>query len=700
MPPVRSFRCFALRGTLAVLLLAAGFGCGGDSTSPFSEDAVESVVITGAPATTLLIGDSVRLIATAVNATGGVVSNQRITWTSSAPTVAAVRENGTVLALGAGSATITAAAGGRDGTVTLDIAFGVTIGAQGGVLTAAGGAFKLTLPEYSVREPTLLLVHPRTDVPADPRLVPGTSFELGPPDVIFQIGTLTLTYDSARIPAGLGAGSLQLYMQSGSGWVVVRGSKVDTVARTVTGVIDEAGVYALRSTPVDHIALTGWAAGGGLYAGQSTQLHATLYSSASDTLPTAPVSWSSSDPGKATVDATGKVTGVAAGTATITASSDGKSAKATVTVLARPVSDWSRATDWTTYQGDARHSGYVDATLDPSLFHEKWVATPSSAGSYYQPTVGGGRVFVSTNSYFSIQQLIALNISDGSVDWVRDFGPIFGINQSTYDSGTLWITSGGHEDTYLHALNEADGSLRFQTHFESQWEHWKAPIVVGSYIVTAGGYYGGMYGFARQTGEQTFFMTGPQVDGWAPAALNGLVYATDYASGPGVRAVNPADGSISADISDTRLSWVTTPVIGSMNDLFTIVSNRLVKVDLGAKQVAWEESGAYVGIPVVGNGVVYAIGNGTVTARGESDGTLLWSWAPPPGNSPQTLALTHNVLFVGVAGSSGAPGMTLAVDLASHLTVWSYPMVGDLALSRQGVLFVTSGKKVAAISLR
>jgi hypothetical protein len=55
--------------------------------------------------------------------------------------------------------------------------------------------------------------------------------------------------------------------------------------------------------------------------------------------------------------------------------------------------------------------------------------------------------------------------------------------------------------------------------------------------------------------------------------------------------------------------------------------------------------------------------------------------------------LTHNVLFVGVGD------MTFAVDLSSHLSVWSYPMGGDFALSSQGMLLLTSGSKVVAIAL-
>jgi hypothetical protein len=106
LAPVRSAAVLTL-----VSLLASALACGGESaTSPAG---VTDVVVTGVPQTTVLVGDTVRLVATAVNASGGVVSNQRVTWRSSAPTIAAVSDGGRVIALGGGRATITATVGGH-----------------------------------------------------------------------------------------------------------------------------------------------------------------------------------------------------------------------------------------------------------------------------------------------------------------------------------------------------------------------------------------------------------------------------------------------------------------------------------------------------------------------------------------------------------------------------------------------------------
>jgi hypothetical protein len=67
-------------------------------------------------------------------------------------------------------------------------------------------------------------------------------------------------------------------------------------------------------------------------AGEAVQLRATMADSGGSPLENRVVTWSSSDPGVATVDASGLVRGVAGGTVTITASCESRAATATVTV--------------------------------------------------------------------------------------------------------------------------------------------------------------------------------------------------------------------------------------------------------------------------------------------------------------------------------------------------------------------------------
>jgi len=689
---------------LLLVALACG-GSGGDSTGVANNPDVAAVIVSGAPSGPAMVGESINLVATATNASGGVISGPNVTWSSSAPAVASVTSSGVVKALTSGRATIKATVGSHEGTATLDVVDGGMVGTQGGVVTAAGGVVTLNVPAGGVPQPTLISVRPAANPVADTRVLTSTAFDIGPLGSQLQ-GVLTIRFDPAQLPAGIAGESLQLYTISAGNWVLIPGSTVDLTAKTVTGPINGMGTYAIRSTPVQSINVAGAAVGGALFGGQSAQLTASLIGPQGQTLPARPLTWTSSDPSKVTVDATGKVTAVAQGSATITVSTDGKSGTASLTILARPTADWSRATDWVTYQGDSRHSGFIDATLDPVAFKAKWLDTITTSGNLNPPTVGGGRLYVSTNYYFTAQTLHTLDPATGARGWTRDFGAIFGLNQPTYDAGSVYVTTGGHQDTYLYALNASDGSLKYQSPFDSQWEHWRAPVIAGSSIVTAGGYYGGWYGFDLATGAQTFFAAGPQVDNWGPVAQSSTVYRT---GGTGLTAVTASTGTVVGTLNDARLTGVTTPVIGDANDLLTITSNRLMSVDLGTMSIKWDQSGSYTGMPVVGNGTVYGFSGTVVSARRESDGTLLWSWQPPSpyiGAAPasiQSIALTDNILFVSLSSSLYSPqqgGTTFAIDLASHLTVWSYPMSGDIALSSQGYLFIVQNGQVAGIAVK
>ena len=64
------------------------------------------------------------------------------------------------------------------------------------------------------------------------------------------------------------------------------------------------------------------------------------------------------------------------------------------------------------------------------------------------------------------------------------------------------------------------------------------------------------------------------------------------------------------------------------------------------------------------------------------------------------MALVNNVLFVSCSSDFGEAGITYAIDIASHRTVWSYPLSGELSVSGQGVLYIVAGARVAAINLK
>ena len=89
------------------------------------------------------------------------------------------------------------------------------------------------------------------------------------------------------------------------------------------------------STPIASVAVT--PGSGAVYVGRTMALSATPRDAAGNPLGGRTIAWSSSADSVARVDAAGVVTGVAVGTATITATSEGQSARATVAVQLVPV---------------------------------------------------------------------------------------------------------------------------------------------------------------------------------------------------------------------------------------------------------------------------------------------------------------------------------------------------------------------------
>ena len=120
---------------------------------------------------------------------------------------------------------------------------------------------------------------------------------------------------------------------SASGLVTGVGLGSATITATSEGQSNTASV-TVTNVPVASVSVT--PAPATLQVGQTVQLTATPRDSNGNALSGRVVTWSSSTPSAATVSASGLVTGVAAGSATITAASEGKSGTASVAVTAPP----------------------------------------------------------------------------------------------------------------------------------------------------------------------------------------------------------------------------------------------------------------------------------------------------------------------------------------------------------------------------
>jgi len=430
----------------------------------------------------------------------------------------------------------------------------------------------------------------------------------------------------------------------------------------------------------------------------TVQLSASVVDFHGQVIPNAVVTWASSPTSIATVSSTGLVTGVAPGMAAVTASSGGAFAADTITVV-RPIADWSGAVEWTTYQGNARHTGYNPVAMDRAVFQELWSRTVSTA-ALNPVTAGDGKVFVTTNAYFGVQDAKALDARTGTELWTRNFGNIHSVHPPAYGNGTVYLQTGGHEDSFLWGLDASNGSVRFQSPYLNQWSRYFAPTIVGASVYVAGGYYGGMYAFSATEGVQRWFASLNQYDQFTPAVSDGLVYAYTGSYQPKLTVADAATGAIVYEIADPGFVWDgwsmnTAPTLGGASNVLATNGRRLISFDLQSRSIGYALTSNFRGQVTVANGVVYVVNGTQVEARNESDGSFLWSWAPPEGQPVAPMIATKNLLLVSTAAN------TYAVDLASRTQVWSYPAAGHLTLSAQGILFIAqSSGRLTAVSMR
>ena len=248
-------------------------------------------------AASVLVGRSVQFTATTLDSLHNALSGRAVTWSSSNATVASITSGGLVTAAAMGTATLTATSEGQSGSA---------------VLTVVN--------------------------------VPVASVAVSPASASVQAGaTLQLTaapQDSAGNPlagrpVSWATSNATIATVSGSGLVTAVAAGSATITASAEGKSGTASV-TVTSVPVASVGVA--PATASVQVGQTTQLMATPKDQSGNALSGRTVTWSSSNTSVATVSSGGLVAGATAGTATITATSEGKSGAAAVTVTTPPTS--------------------------------------------------------------------------------------------------------------------------------------------------------------------------------------------------------------------------------------------------------------------------------------------------------------------------------------------------------------------------
>lgn len=282
-------------GPGTAVLVASADGKAGQFSLTVARAPVASVSVSPETAT-VQVGGSQQLTATPRNAAGSALTDRAVSWNSSAAAVASVDGSGLVQAQAAGTAMITATVEGKAASAQITV---IPIP----VASVAVSPDSATLEVGSTRQ------FSATARDASGNVLTGRAFTWS------SSAAAVAAVDSSGVIRAVAPGSA----------TITATSEGQSAAATVTVV------------PVPVASITVSPDTATLEPGATLQLEATTRDASGVVLTDRTVTWASSSDAVATVDAAGAVHAVAAGTASITATSEGVNGSTTIRVVPPPV---------------------------------------------------------------------------------------------------------------------------------------------------------------------------------------------------------------------------------------------------------------------------------------------------------------------------------------------------------------------------
>ena len=386
-----------------------------------------SVLITPPASPDLFVGQSISLVA-AVKNTAGLVITVPVVWSTSDATIATVTSAGVLTGVKVGTVTVTGAAGGKSASIIINVrlvpvksvtvtvkpsllvgessaAAAVSVDAQGNTLTGRAVA-------WSSRNAGVATVSTTGQVTA---VAVGTTTIDAVVDGVIGSATVTVA------PVPILIGSIAVSLAQSSATAQGQTTTASAVVTSTTGVVltdrvlqwsssnsDVATVSQLGivtalasgtaaitassegksgsatytvtislNNPVASITVS--TASSTLSLGKTSQSTAVVRDALGSILANRVIAWSTSNAAVATVNASGLVQSTGLGTATITGSSEGKSATLTITVIPPPVTSVSVSAPATNLQPAATTQAVaVLKDVDGTVLNGRAIAWVSS----------------------------------------------------------------------------------------------------------------------------------------------------------------------------------------------------------------------------------------------------------------------------------------------------------------------------------
>ena len=270
-----------------------------DSTADASRVASATVALARS---TLEVGQTTKATAILRDSQNRIL-NRVVVWSSSNTSVATVSDSGLVTALSPGTADIVATRGLHSARATLTVT-------PSTVAAAPVASVTVVLPKSTLSVgQTIQAIDTTRD--STNKVLTGT----------------TVVWTSSNVTVATIASS---------GMITARAAGTTMIAATSGAATGTAPLSVTTSTPPPVASISVTPTSSSVLIGATVQLSATTRDASNNVLTGRLVTWSSSNIGISTVSSTGLVTAVALGTATITATSEGKTATSAISVLAPP----------------------------------------------------------------------------------------------------------------------------------------------------------------------------------------------------------------------------------------------------------------------------------------------------------------------------------------------------------------------------
>ena len=474
---------------------------------------------------TIVVGQVTQASAAPRDAAGNALAGRTVTWTSSAPSVASIDAAGRVTGAAVGTASIFATCEGRSGSVQVVVIVPPPSPVATVAATLASGSLYVgqsTQASAALRDASANLLAGRT-------VVWSTSNA--------AVATVNAT---TGVVSAAGVGS--------AGITATSEGKTGTASLTVA-LVPVSTVIATLGT-------------GSLTVGQTTQASAVLRDSAGNALSGRSVAWSTSNAAVATVGASGLVTGVAAGSANLIATSEGQTGSASVTVS-------DGACVWTPVRSESL------ATVPAGAIRGGGVAYAQGPAS-----VGGRTAYASSSDWLQLDIPSGLSPSDSvvaidvdvwldSADRTRQVGVMSFTDHMVGSSVPWWLNNYGEAGGLWAGLEHPAGSA---------WAYeWRVPQVP----LPASGWGGG------ETGTLAFSApASAPAPGWHHIRVEGdrsrceFDFAVDGVAGPRF------SGSCDVSRSNVTLhNWV--PLAGLTGAPVVAFSNLVVSRGTGGRCRPW-----------------------------------------------------------------------------------------------------------------